>query len=972
MKMKFVYSLLLLMLVAVWAHPDYSESDDDDGRSVTTVQKARLMTGDISRNNSNENRKVTKVRRKRGIFGVAFRATATAAKTFIKALIKNVPRAVSSFSKIVGKVGKAMEYVEVGITVVQAISECPAVNICPLKEELKTIQDHIYEALKTLNQTHTRLRKCTVKANRVYHSTQLILSHIKHITQSLVYITEISELRYLESMDFVCAKENDTMIKECLEEKINDIEFVYSRMAKRLNDIKHNNMMQAVISFVVQKTISVIIGNIGNLSKKKYDFLVYKFGKPKSKFKKFKMITKAIISGQKGRGKKALTSVQNAVLYPVKTLKNKLGRVSHKMRSLKRRVVNKFVHPRQGYKRLWNNINPRKFSVSSVIGGFAKGSFSSIISAVSIYLEQKKYVELEDDLRVFIHDYQNNLKQLNETIAEGIESETNCTQYFDYSIGLFINESRTVVETLELFDHMIPNTTALEEIDLTQFEIKTALYRNVSAILLGNVDKGNIHLKQNELLHILENDFFNMTEMKSWVHTENTLFDVVQEGIHDSSVSILRMCYKLKYVGLHTTGRGVNWPIQDVLCHLALFHPSHKEFDYYNMENISDYCRRTPDSFPLNTVLLDRKNTLVQETIRRNVESSEDEDTAKLSDEISRDLGFDEYMKLLGKFPDEKEVLCNIAEMFPQRFKYAFYDLADFRPRSTCSLLTTEKFEQLQLDAIETRNEMKRYQILLSPDIFNTYLNKTIRKGLKDNVPISSIFQDIRRSLTVADVRRNDNWPFKEILCALGSVAPLEMYVYDHYPVDVIRNQCQSGTLLTSQLQDILLKRKENLLELNIRRYVDFEEEENPEAMVKEFSNLLMSDLIMESLDISPTEHEMICMVADLYPGKKEYGMYRLNQFRPMEVCEQITEQGFQILTDERERRKWEAMLSKYCSDSDEPCFPMTRKTSEDGPPAQHYFSQSGTWSCHATRNVFIVMALFALQCIMEWISVHF
>ncbi|XP_021349306.1 uncharacterized protein LOC110447738 isoform X2 [Mizuhopecten yessoensis] len=911
MKMKFVYALLLFMLVAVWAHPD----------------------------NSDENRKVTKVRRKRGLFGVVFRTAAIAAKT---SLIKNVPRAVSSFSKIVGHVGEATEYVEVGIVVVQALSECPAVNICPLKEELKTIQDHIYEALKTLSQTHTRLRKCTAKANRVYQSTNSILSHIKHITQSLVYITNIAELRYLESMDFVCAKENDTMIKDCLEEKINDIEFVYSRMEKRLNDIKHNNMMDAAISFVVPKTISVIIGNIGNLSKKKYDFLVSKYGKPKGYFKKFKMITNAILSGQKGRAKEAFTSAQNAVVSPVKTLKHKLGRVSHKMRSLKHRVVNKFVHPRQGIKRLWNNINPRKFSVSSVIGGFAKGSLSGIASAVSIYLQQKQYVKLEDKLREFIHKYQNDLKQLNEIIAEGNESETNCTQYLDYSIGLFINVTRTVVETLELFDHM-----RSQEIDLTQFEIKTALYRNVSAILLGNVDKGNIHLKQNELLHILENDFFNMTEMESWVHTENALFDVVQEGINDSSVNILRMCYKLKDVGLHTTGRGVNWPIQDVLCHLALFHPSHKEFDYYNMENIRDYCRRTPDSFPLNTVLLHRQNTLVQETIRRNVESSEDEDSAKLSDEISRALGFDEYMQPLGKFPDEKEVLCNIAEMFPQRFKYAFYDLADFRPRSTCSLLTTEKFEQLQLDAIETRNEMKRYQIHPCPDFFNTYLNKTIRKGLKENVPISSIFQDIRRSLTAADVKRNDNWPFKEILCVLGSVAPLEMYVYDHYPVDVIRNQCQSGTLLTSQLQDILLKRKENLLELNIRRYIGFEEEENPEAMVKEFADLLMSDSIMESLDISPTEHEMICMVADLYPGKEEFGMYRLNQFRPMEVCEQITEQGFQVLTDERERRKWEAMLSKYCSDSDEPC------------------SQSGTWSCHATRNVFIVMALFALQCIM-------
>ncbi|OWF52511.1 uncharacterized protein LOC110447684 [Mizuhopecten yessoensis] len=67
MKMKFVYALLLFMLVAVWAHTDYSESDDDDdGRSVTAVQKARLMTGDISPNNNDENRMVTKVRRKRG------------------------------------------------------------------------------------------------------------------------------------------------------------------------------------------------------------------------------------------------------------------------------------------------------------------------------------------------------------------------------------------------------------------------------------------------------------------------------------------------------------------------------------------------------------------------------------------------------------------------------------------------------------------------------------------------------------------------------------------------------------------------------------------------------------------------------------------------------------------------------------------------------------------------------------------
>lgn len=917
--------------------------------------------------NDNYMHQIDKMRKKRGIVSHLVKA----AYQGLKAAIKHVPRTVSPLTKVISMGGNAMPYVDLGITIAQAVSVCPTPSICSLKEDLQHQQEDISLKLEELNGIHSILENLIRRARQIGEKMEEIQTYIRDLDKFSKVVNHVHEL---DRRNLRCAEQND--IDDCLRGNIAAITFVYQELDSQLRDIQSSDVKQAVIGFVIEQAIKTLLMPLRRESIKMYEFYVSRDGKPKGIFGNLKQIGQSIKSGISGAFRKMFTSAKYAVKYPRQYLNYKLGNIRHKMSSTKRKISTFIKHPKNIYKYVRLNMNANKLSVRSFVNR-AGGALTGIMSAISIYFDQKKYSSLEDQFRLAIEEYRNDSKTLIHNIVEANKLQTNYTLVIDTLVNEFKNITEIVAETLGVFDEMLQHAHDIQETNITESEMKISQFRNLTRVILSVTSRDNIHTKQDQLLNIFKNELFNFTEMEHWAHAENKLFEAVQDGTNGNR-TVSYMCMNLNFQPL-ITHRRHQWPIRDVLCNMVFFHRKYIQYDHYDLTEMRDHCNQPAHDFPLNSILLKRKKTMITETVRRSVEQWEIEDPDRISNDAKNSLQQDDYMNTLGEFPDEKEVLCIIAEIFPRKMEYGFYTLSGFRPRSKCGNLTTEIFTHLKREAIEKRNNNKRILIHRSPIIFRNYLRKVVQKEMEQNVPISSVCDFIRKDLHIDDVKREDIWPLKELLCALGIVTPPEMDVYDHYPLNLIRDHCLSGTMETSQLQDVVLKRKESLLEVNIRYHVETETAENLEAMVRDLRYLLMSDSVMASLDAVPNEHELLCIIADIFPDRTEYGMYQLNQFRPIKTCEFITKTEFKIIKEQQERRKIESMFFRYCADSDEPCFPMSRRgpviqgreagrpgtEAESSAVQQLPSSASGTSSFCVTRHVVISFALLGLRFMM-------
>ncbi|XP_021349205.1 uncharacterized protein LOC110447685 [Mizuhopecten yessoensis] len=116
----------------------------------------------------------------------------------------------------------------------------------------------------------------------------------------------------------------------------------------------------------------------------------------------------------------------------------------------------------------------------------------------------------------------------------------------------------------------------------------------------------------------------------------------------------------------------------------------------------------------------------------------------------------------------------------------------------------------------------------------------------------------------------------EDMLCTLAIIR-LDCLEYDSYPLHTLREKCGSSFSLLNQM---VTRRKEMLLEQEVRSAVRRQGVEDPGSIYDSIFNKIEHDVMSRKYGLSVSQTDILLAVARLYPEKKQFGFYQLSFFR--------------------------------------------------------------------------------------------